>query len=62
MHTAEPLVSEFSYFMVEIVTERLKNTNLQVLTKFRQNCSNTLRSEIHRLINSVLNKEECHYD
>jgi hypothetical protein len=34
MHTAEPLVSEPSYFEVEIALEKLKGINCQSLIKF----------------------------
>jgi hypothetical protein len=36
IHTAEQLVSEPSTFGVEMVTEKLKETNRQVLIKFQQ--------------------------
>jgi len=35
--TAEPIVPEPSAFEVELVLEKLKNNNQQVLIKFQQN-------------------------
>jgi hypothetical protein len=59
IHTAEPPVPEPSAFEVELVIEKLKHTNRQVFIKFQQFKAGgrAYRSEIHKLINSVWNKE-----
>jgi hypothetical protein len=61
VHTAEPLVPGPSHPEVEIAIASWKNINLQVVIKFRQ--TNSIRRRnitfaIHKLINSVWNKEE----
>ena len=62
IHTAERLVPEPSAFEVEMAIEKLKkDKNNYLLIKFQQNGLRqeaVLRSEIHKLINSIWNKEE----
>jgi len=67
MHTAQPLVSEPSSFEVEITTEKSKRYKSpgidQILAELVQAGGITLHyitlhSEIHKLINSIWNKEE----
>jgi hypothetical protein len=62
MHIAKPLVAELRTFEVEIASrkqERLKSPSTdQVLAQSIQARGSTLRSEIHKLINSICNKEE----
>jgi hypothetical protein len=62
MHTAEPLVLEPSPFKVEIVFKRLKGYKTphtgQILAELIHAGGNTLCSEIHKLINYILNKKE----
>jgi hypothetical protein len=62
IHTAEPLVPEPSSFEVEIAIEKWKSCKLlgidQIPTELIQAGRNTLRSEIHKLINCICNKEE----
>jgi hypothetical protein len=54
IHAADPLIREPSPFEVEIDVGKLKGINHQVLIKF---CHN-LFLPIHKLINSIWNKEE----
>jgi hypothetical protein len=62
IHTAEPLVPECSSFEVEIAIGRLKRYKSpgtdQILAEMIQAGGNTLRSEIHKVINCIWNKEE----
>jgi len=62
MYTAETLVPEPSSFEVEMPTERLKTYKLpdadHILEEMIQTVGNTLHSEIHKLINSIWNKED----
>jgi hypothetical protein len=64
MHTSEPLVPKPSSFNVQITIENLKTYILvsphidQVLSELIQVGGDTSCSEIHRLINSIWNKEE----
>jgi hypothetical protein len=62
IHTAEPIVPEPSSFDVEIATEKLKRYKSpgidQIPAELIQAGGNTLRSEIHKLINCIWNKEE----
>jgi hypothetical protein len=62
IHTAEPLVPEPSSAEVEIATEKLKSYKSpgteQIPAELIQAGGNALRSEIHKLINCVWNKEE----
>jgi hypothetical protein len=62
IHTAEPLVPEPSSSEAEIATEELKRYKSpgidQIPAELIQTGGNTLRSEIHKLINCVWNKEE----
>jgi len=57
MHEIEPLVTEPSPFKVKITVEKLKwykSPDIdQILTGMIQTVSNTLCSEIHKLINSI---------
>jgi hypothetical protein len=62
IHTAEPLVPEPSLVEVEIPIGKLKNykspDNDQIPAELIKAGSETLYSEIHRLICSICNKEE----
>jgi hypothetical protein len=57
MRTAEPLVPKPSCFEVEIDIKKLKKYKLpgtdQIPAELIQAGGNTLRSEIHKLINSI---------
>jgi len=63
MHTVKSLVPEWNSLDVEIAIEKLKRCKLsgidQILAELTQAGGNVLSSEIHRLINSVWNKEEA---
>jgi hypothetical protein len=62
VHTADSLVPELSSFGVEIAIRKLKRYILpgidQIPTELIQAVGNTLCFEIHKCINSILNKEE----
>ena len=62
IHTAEPLVPEPSVSEVELDTENLKRHKLpgvdQILEDVINEGDRTIRSEIHKLINSIWNQEE----
>jgi hypothetical protein len=62
MHTAEPLVPEYSSFEVGIAIENLERYKspyiYQIMTELIHVGGNTLRSEIHIFVISVWNKEE----
>jgi hypothetical protein len=62
IHTTEPLVPEPSSSKVKIATEKLKRCKSsgidQIPAELIQAGGNTLRSEIHKLINRMWNKEE----
>ena len=62
IHTAEPLVSEQSAFEVELSIEKLSSHKLpgtdQIPAELIKAGDRIFRSEIHRLIISVWNKEE----
>jgi hypothetical protein len=62
IHTAEPLVPGPSRVEVEIAIAKLKNRKLplsdQILTELTQAESEKLLSAIHKLINSIWNREE----
>jgi hypothetical protein len=62
IHTAEPLVSESSPFEIEMAIEKLKSYKSpgidEILAELIQIGGNTSCSEIHKLTNSVWNKEE----
>jgi hypothetical protein len=62
IHTAEPLVPELSPFGGETAIARLKRYKMpdidQILTELFQTGDETLHSKIHKLINSVWNKED----
>jgi hypothetical protein len=64
MHTAESLVPEHSISKVEIATEKLKRYKStdtdQILADLIRAGGNThiLHSEVHKLIDSIWNKEE----
>jgi hypothetical protein len=62
MHTTEPLVLEPSSLEVEIAIENLKRYKLpgtdKMLAEMIEARGNTLHSEIHIVINSILNREE----
>jgi hypothetical protein len=61
MHTAEPLVAEHSASEVEVAVEKLKTYKSQGVDQFPaeiiQAGRETLRSEIHKLIKLIWNKE-----
>jgi hypothetical protein len=62
IHTAEPLVPEPSDSEVEMAIEKLKRHKSpgtdQIPAELIKAGGRTIRSEIHKLINSVWNKEE----
>jgi hypothetical protein len=62
MHTSEPLVPEPGSVEVEIAIEKLKTYESpgtdHISAEVIQAAGNTLSSEIHKLINSVWNKDE----
>jgi hypothetical protein len=62
MHTAQLLVPELSFFEIEIVIEKLKRYESpcadQIPAQLIQAGSNTLSTDIHKLINSTWYKEE----
>jgi hypothetical protein len=62
IHTAEPLVPEPSSSEVEIAIEKLKRYKSpgidQIPAELIQAGGNTLRSEAHKIINCIYNKEE----
>jgi hypothetical protein len=62
IHTAEPLVPEPSFSELEIATEKFKRYKSpgidQIPAELIQAGGNTLRSEIHKRINCIWNKEE----
>jgi len=62
IHTTEPLVPATSAFVVEMATEKLKDTNHQILIKFPAELikagGRTFCSEIQQLINSIWNKDK----
>ena len=62
IHTTEPLVPEPSAFEVEMAIEKLKRHKSQGTNKIPaemiQAGGRSIRSEIHKLINSIWNKEE----
>jgi hypothetical protein len=62
VHTAEPLVLDLCSFEVKITIKKLKSFKLpgtaQILAELIEAGNNVLTTEIHKLINSILNKEE----
>ena len=62
IHTAEPLVSEPSAFEVELAIVKLKRHKSpgidQITSEMIKAGGRTICSEIHKLINSILSKEE----
>jgi hypothetical protein len=63
MHTTYPVIRETSSFEVEIAIEELNNykSNIdQVMVELVQARSKTLHFGIHKVIQSVWNKEDCH--
>jgi hypothetical protein len=62
VHTAEPLVPEPSAFQVEMAIEKLKIQKSsgidQITAQFIKDGGRTICSEIHKLINSICNKEK----
>jgi hypothetical protein len=62
MHTAEPFVPEHSISAVEVATKKLKRYTSpgvdQIPAELIQAGGETLRSEIHKLIKLIWNKEE----
>jgi hypothetical protein len=63
IHTAEPLVPEPSDSEVEMAIEKLKSHKSpgidQIPAELIKAGGGTIRSEIHKLINSIWNKEDC---
>ena len=66
IHTAEPLVPEPSTFEVELAIEKLKSHKSpgidQIPAELIKAGGRTIRSEIHKRINSLWNKEELPED
>jgi len=66
MHTAVPLVPEMSSFQFEMAIDKLKRHKspriVQIPAELINAKCRTLRSEIHKLINSTWNKEELHVE
>ena len=64
IHTAEPLAPESSAFEVELATENLKRHKSpctdQIPAELIKSGGRTILSKIHKLINSIWNKEELH--
>jgi hypothetical protein len=62
IHTGEPHVSEPSAFDIEMASEKLKRHKSpgvdEILAELIQAGSVTVHSQIHKLINSIWNKEE----
>ena len=62
VHTAEPLMPETSLFAVEMATEKLTGNKSPDVDHIRAELikagDRTIRSEIHKHINSIWNKEE----
>jgi hypothetical protein len=62
IHTAEPLVLFLAVFQVEIATAKLKRIkspgSCQIPAELFQAGGEILRSKIHKLVNSIWNKEE----
>jgi len=62
IHAAEPLVPGPSAFEVEVAVEKLKRRKLPGIDQIPAEVINvggtTIRSVIHKLINSIWNKEE----
>jgi hypothetical protein len=62
IHPAEPLVPEPSAFDVEMAIEKLKRHKSLGIDQIRAELikagGSTIRPEVHKLINSILNKEE----
>jgi len=62
IHTAEPLVFEPSTFEVEMAIDKLKRYKLpgidQIPAEIIKAGGRTIPSEIHKLLNSIWNKEE----
>jgi hypothetical protein len=66
MHTVEPLVPEPSAFEVEIYIGKVKSHKSsgidQIPAEFVKVEGRTIRSEIHKRINSIWNKQELPAD
>jgi hypothetical protein len=62
IHTADPFAPEPSYFEVQTVVGKTKTFHLpginQIPEKLIPARGETLRSEVHKLINSVWNEED----
>jgi len=62
IHTAEPLVPEASAFEIEVVIEELKihksPSTDQIPAELLKAGGRTIHPEIHKLINSIWNKEK----
>ena len=62
IHTAEPLVTEPSAFEVEVAIEKLKRHKSpgidQIPPELIKAAGRIICSEIHKIINSIQNKEE----
>jgi hypothetical protein len=65
IHTAEPLAPDLTSFEVEIPIAKLKRYKSpgsdQILAELIQAGGETLRSEIHKLINTIWNKHKLPY-
>jgi hypothetical protein len=66
IHTAEPLVPEQSAFEVELAIEKLKRHNSpgidQIPSELIKVGGRTIRSEVHKRIYSIWNREELPED
>jgi hypothetical protein len=62
IQTEEPLVPEPNAFEVKMATEKLKRHKSpgtdEILTELIKARGRTVRTQIHKLINSIWNKEE----
>jgi len=60
--TAEPLVPETNAFEIEVAIEKLKSHKSpgidQIISELTKAAGRKIRSEIHKLINSISNKLE----
>jgi hypothetical protein len=66
IHAAEPLVPELNAFEVEMAIEKLKTHKSsgidQIPAELIKTGGRTIRSEVHKHINSIWNKEELPED
>jgi len=66
IHTAEPVLPQLSAFEFELTIENLKRHKSsgtdKIPAEFIKAWGRTIHSEIHKLINSISNKEELHVE